>query len=163
MANGHPKFGGTNGVSALDIGQVGGTRQTAGNAKFTGHVYVGEDEVATVQTGLPQQQAVFQDVLGYRGTTVRWEGIIRADGEATMMAIIRELNQHKTGSLRNETTGVMQAPNPKQVRATQLTHSLGRTLSQAAVMTDWRQVGQMMKSSEWALMMEVSITFRMLG
>lgn len=163
MANGHPTFGGSNGVPVLDIGQLGGTRQLAGNALFTGQVIRGADEVATAEHGLPEQNVRFRENMGFAGRSVRIEGIIRAKTLAIMTAIIDEMNQRKHGSARDELTGNLATADPTLVRETQLTDSDGAQLADRAVLENWRPKGPRLTGQEWLVLQEITIDIRVLG
>lgn len=161
MANGHPKFGGTNGVPALDLGQPGGTRYIANQAKFTAHVITGPDEVATVEHKLPQQNVVFRDNLGYGGRRVLWRGWVNADNYARITTIQSELDSYRHGSLR--TDGVLQAADPTRMVETQLTDADGTLIAARAVIDTWRILGRRLATPESRAMVELEIEFRVLG
>ena len=163
MAAGNPKFGGSNGVPELDIGQEGGTRATEGDAKTTINVIPGPEESVEVQHALPQQNVVFTDRLGYRGATVTWECTIRAKTNVIFNAIVSELNQLRHGSGRDATTGLLTAPDPTLLRETRLTDYDAIVLNEKAVLSDWRPRGRRMASSEWAVILRATLVFRLLG
>jgi len=109
VASGHPKFGATNGVPALDIGQEGGTRAGAGAALATIRVLTGPDEHAVVEHHLPQSNVNFRDVLGYTGRTITWDCTLRFNTQATWQTVISELNRYLHGASRDG-TGKLAAP-----------------------------------------------------
>lgn len=156
MADGHPQF------DTLDFGQVGGTRQTAGTALFSGNVMRGADEAAAVDNPLPQQQQTFRDHMGYRGTTFRIAGVIRTSTVAMMNTIMTDLTERKTGSRRNA-SGVLSAPDPAMLAEQPLTDFDGTVLGNRVKLTDWTQTGRRVKGSEWTQIMPVELRFRSLG
>ena len=162
MADGHPSFGGTNDVPLLDLGQRGGTRQTAGDALCSGQLSFGEDETRTAEHRQTQGQTVFRDHLGYSGSQVTLNGTIRAKTAAIMRAIIAELNERMTGSLRAD-DGSLGAIEPGKFKPTRLTDYDSAVLSERVVLERWRSTGARAKSVEWDAIMQVSIVFRMLG
>jgi len=160
MANGHPKFTGTAGT--LDIGQVGGTRQAAGSAYFTGVVLRPPDEAGTIERPIVQQNVVFADRLGYRGETVIWQGVLRCNSQATLNAIIGDLNEAMHGA-RRDASGNLTAADPTKVKTRQLTDYEETVLSNAAILRTWRITGRRRKTPEWAVLVEIAIEFRLLG
>ena len=121
-----PTFGGTNGVPELDIGQTGSARRAAGTAFWVGRVIEGSDKTLSVINPLGPQNVIVRDVSGFRGRTVRWEGHLKIDSDATLGVIQSELAQRKHASPRS--TGLLGTPNLTLLRATQLINSFGRVL-----------------------------------
>ena len=154
MANGNPQFG------TLDIGQPGGTRQLAGHALFTGHVFIGQDEVSQVIHGLAQQNYIFRDVLGYRGSVVRWSGVIRADSGSRMTTIMNDVNQYIHGARRSDTTAALGPPNPQLLEPRILKDAVGELLTNNAVLESFRQTARRQRGNEWAAIVPVELVFR---
>jgi hypothetical protein len=161
VAAGHPQIGGTNGVALLDFGQVGGTRELAGNARFSGRLIAEADERAVVENRLPQQQAVYRDLLGYAGRRIRIVGVVRFKTQLLWQQVEAELNQRMHGSYRSTSTGELEGIDPSMVRATKLTDSDGKVLAARAVIEDWR-MGERMTNTEWAVMARFDLTLRVL-
>ena len=130
-----PQFGGTNGVTELDAGQPGSALYIANDARFYIKVIEGPDEATKVDQAVVQQNVAFEDRLGFSGSRVAWEGILKVDAEATRAAIVSQLNRYKHGSSR--TSGVLDPPDPRQMRATKLTNAFGTVLSEKAVLEDF--------------------------
>jgi len=63
LADGHPKFGGTNDVDALDIGQNGGTRAGAGQALWVGRV---DEEPADETDTRARLRTIYEELDAYR-------------------------------------------------------------------------------------------------
>lgn len=163
MANGHPKFGGTNGVPVLDIGQVGGTRYGAGNARATISIMQEPEQVRTTQHELGEQNVVYTDVLGFAGSRVTWNVTLRAKDNATYLAIVRELNAYKHGSVRDAQTGSMGAPDPSRIKETQLTDYDGTILSPKARLKDWHPRRRRSKASDWGVVQKIDLVFELVG
>jgi len=153
MANGHPKFGATNGVDALDIGQLGGTRAAAGQALWVGRVDEHPADVAYALHSLPGQNAVYKSVQGFTGQRVIWRGTIKTDTRARLRTILGELDAYRHGGL--------ETPDPAQLKATQLTSSDGAALSSNAVMLNWRMTSDVhaITGGPFAAMVTVEIEF----
>ena len=156
MANGHPKFG------TLDVGQPGGTRAQAATALFSGQVIIGSDSIASAEHGLPQQNIVFRDVLGYRGATVVWRATIRANSTAMMDTIRSDINQRIHGAAR-DANGQLGAPSPSLMQPDTLTDAYGTTLSEKAVLISFVQRGRQLKGQEWPAIIQVELTFKRLN
>jgi hypothetical protein len=163
MANGHPKIGGTYGVPELDLGQIGGTRETAGTAKLTAHVIVGQDNVNAVTHKLPQSIAVYRNVIGFVGGRIVIQGVMRASTAAIFETMLQEINQRRHGSLRNGAGGPLLPPDPSKMVPTQVTDSQGTVISQQAVVQDWQPRGRRLSNSEWDVIQEFTLTLEKLG
>jgi hypothetical protein len=164
MANGNPKFGGTNGVPTLDIGQPGGTRATAGDALATISVTLEPEQVRSTTHELGEQNAVYTDVMGFGGSRVVWNVTLRTKDNATYLAVIRELNACKHGSVRSAQTGVMGAPDPSRIKETQLTDHDGTILSPKARLADWHPRRRRSRSEpDWAVLQKLDLVFELNG
>jgi hypothetical protein len=148
-------------VPLLDFGQGGGARQSAGTALFTGRIVPGVDEVLSVEHRIPQQYAVFRDVLGYGGGRFTLEGIIRAKTDALALDVVEEINQRLHGSMRDQ--GGLTSFAEAALRETQLTDHDGSVLGNKVVMTAWSPRGARMRNSEWAMIVAVRMEFLSLG
>jgi len=153
LADGHPKFGGTNDVDALDIGQNGGTRAGAGQALWVGRVDEEPADVAQAMHAIPGQNAVYRGVQGITGKRVVWRGLIKTDTRARLRTIYEELDAYRHGGLTT--------PDPKQLGATQLTSSDGATLSENAVMSSWKPTPRVhaITGGSFAALVEIEIAF----
>lgn len=158
MASGHPKFGATNGVPALDIGQDGGTRAGALTARATIKVIAGPDEHAVVEHHLPQSNLNFRDVLGYTGRTITWECTLRFNTMATYATVVSEINRYLHGGSR-DSGGLLAAPSPVHLRPTQLTDSDGAAMGNA-ILAGWAPRGARLTSPEWGVIQRATLTFR---
>lgn len=149
----------------LDLGQLGGTRQLAGDALFSGHVIPGGDITADVDHKLPQQNLVFRDRLGYFGGLFRIEGILRAKTAVIFETILGEIDQRKHGSLRDGPGGALLPPVLSMLKETQLTDSAGVVLAVSSVVDGWRATGRKMRDGKgvWAVMMPLTIAIRRVG
>lgn len=162
MANGHPQFGGTNGVAVLDLGQRGGTRATAGTAMFTGQFDFGAEETRSAEHRQAQGQTVFRDHLGSSGARMTLNGTIRTNTAGLMRTIIAELNELKTGSRRAD-DGTIGAIDPAKFKPTRLTDYDSTVLSERVIIEDWWSKGPRRKGPEWAAILQVGIRFKVLG
>lgn len=147
MANGHPKFGGTNGVELLDIGQEGGVRAGVMDARLTGRIERGVETIAESQQQFPQQAIVIQDNLGFTGVTHRLVGILRASTMEEFHTMLAELDQRRTGQLRFE--GLLETFDPAMIRETLLTDFDETIIATQAVLAGWRLTGRIQKGGPW--------------
>lgn len=152
-----PSFGGTNGVSLLDIGQPGGTRHGASEASATLRCLVGITEVAEVINELAEQNITWRDVLGSRGRPIVWKGVIRANSNATMNTIEGEIELLKSGHDPAAATH-----DPTQMYSTQLTDSWSRQYA-AVVLRDYQPLGPRFAGTTWAAVQQMALLFRELG
>lgn len=134
-----PQFGGTNSVVELDAGQPGSSRYAANTARYVLRVIEGADRATVVGQPVVQQNVLFEDRLGYAGSRVVWEGSLKVTTDAVLGEIAAQLNRYLHGSSR--TNGVLDAPDPRQMRPTRLTNSFGRVLSENATVEDWSMSG----------------------
>jgi len=110
-----PRFGGTNGVTDLDIGQANSARRVAGTAEATVSVVPGGPETAEVENQLPQQDITYADVQGTTGRRVIWHTQIKTTSLGVMADIMGELEQKKTGF-----NGKTKLYDPTQMHSTQM-------------------------------------------
>lgn len=163
MADGHPQFGGSNGVTALDVGQPGGARAGAGSALLTGiQVNLAAAEVNAVQHDLPQQNAAYRDVLGFAGRRVRVSGMLHCASYSIQNTIAAELDRLKHGSDRT-ISGGLAAPDPTQVRETRLTDVDGTVIAARAILEDWSFTTRRHKAQTWTVVQGLDLVFRVLG
>jgi len=161
MANGHPSFGDGASVT-LDIGQEGGVRAGAGQAKATIQVVNEPAEVATQVHHLPQQNGNVRDVLGFVGELVRWNVTLRTVALATYNAIRDELNGFKTGATR--TGGLQTTFDPALVNTMKLTDFDGALIADRVVLRDWRTLSvRRFGNQQWAVIVKMQIDFEIIG
>ncbi len=160
MANGHPKFGETNGVTLLDVGQLGGTRANAGTAVFTNRLVPGSEQAEFTENRAAQQTGIVRNLIGYAGGSVSWRGNLKVDSLTTLRAIISELNQKKHGHTRNS-SGTLLQPDPAQVRETRLTDYDGTVIADRVVINEWR-MGERKATPEGKIVVSLDIEFRIL-
>lgn len=141
MPNGHPQFGGTGGAPLLDIGQDGGSRQGAGSARLSGYIMRGADLVTTVRHHFPQQNLNIEDNLGFTGARHTLVGVIRASTRSLFNTILCELDQRKSGHLR-DSAGALGAFDPQYIKPTKLTDFDGSVIAADATLTNWRMTGR---------------------
>lgn len=162
MAGGNPKYGGTNGVSLLDVGQIGGTRDSAGDATFTLRGLPAADQAIVVEHRAAQQGGLIQDNLGYAGSAMRWSGLLVARNVDILRTIARELNQKLHGQLRNSSNGTMGPVDPVQLRETQLTDYDGAVLSDRARLIGWSVTGERGTTPDGKVVVGLDVEFRIL-
>ena len=150
-------------MPVLDIGQGGGTRYTAGDARATISVVQEPEEARTTQHELPQQGVVLVDNLGFAGSTVIWHVTLRAKDNATYQAMIAELNAFKHGSARNAQTGVMAAADPALIRETQLTDWDGTMVTTRARLKNWIARRRRSRGPDWGVVQRIDLVFEVLG
>jgi len=157
-----PQFGGTNQVPEINLGQPGSTR-AGSTALYTLRVSLTADIDTHVDQGIPQQNVVLRDIFGFRGTRVSWRGTLKIRDNATLIAIMAELNQYEHGSLR--TSGVLGAPSTVFLRPTRLTDYDGAVLSESAVLDSWRFSGDRLAISGgiYALATQLEVIFKVLS
>ena len=129
MAGGNPKFG------TLDIGQPGGTRETAGSARALIRVIAGREEFAVVAQASAQQNVVFRDNLGFRGTGYTWDCTIKAASDTILRSVLNDIRARMHGAAR-DANGNLLPPTSTNLKPQLLTDSDGATLAAAAVLAD---------------------------
>ncbi len=161
MAAGDPQFGGTNGVTALDIGQIGGTREAAGNATAYITELPGADTAPTVVHRFPQSGVAIADRMGLGGGLYTW----RFDIVATTITILRtirfEIEVYRHGRLRAEAGGVFGAPTPAELAPTQLTNFDGDVVSAVSIL-ETMVISDAVWLGDARAMMTGTLTFRLL-
>jgi len=164
MAN-KPQFGGTNGVSELDVGQEGSTRRSSSKAWATLKVVMGPPQTRDVKHALPQQTATYVERMGWAGQAVTWTGFVKLKDKDELAALISHLSQYRTGQTINATTGARSAVDVGKMAPTKLADILGVVLSDNAVMTNVR-FGELRKltsgSSPYTIGMDMTIAFGIL-
>jgi len=159
-----PRFGGTNGVDELDLGQAGGARRANNQAFYTMHVHEGPDRTAVVDQKIVQQNVAFEDRLGFEQARIVWSGDLRVSSDAVLGAIVSDLNRAKHGSARF--SGLLAAPWPGAMNPTELTNSFGRVLSKLAALEDWSfdgPVRTMSGGGAFTLIVGLRVVFKLLG
>jgi len=151
-------------VDELDAGQPGSERYAENTARFTLKVIEGADEATRVDQAVVQQNVAYEDRLGFTSGRVVWQGSLKTSTEDVRAAIVGELNRYKHGSSR--TNGVLDPPDPRQMRATRLTNAFGTILSEQAVLEDFSmgEVFTLHNSAPYTLIHpKVRIVFKRLG
>lgn len=161
MADGNPKYGGTNGAPALDMGQEGGLRYLASTARGTFSVVRNATEVAGQLHHLPQQNVSVRDVMGFVRGRVRWDVVLRTSTTAIFDAIAAELDSYRFGAVF--ASGVTGTFDPTRVRETQLTDVNGEVIAERAVLADWRQVTRRIRNDEWGAIARMQVEFEIIG
>jgi len=152
-----PQFGGTNGVSELDLGQLGSSRRAALTALFTLQEHEGADEIAQVFHSIPQQRVVFRDVIGFTGRAVTWRGTLKCNNDATLAAIEAELSAKLHGGATADIA---------QVRETRLTNVYGRIVSERACLESWsfqERARKITGSGPYTILVALEVRFRCLA
>lgn len=165
MALGNPKYGGTNGVPELDLGQPGGALHTAGSAHATLQTIVDGDEAMVTTTHLPELHATYEQVHGYSGTSVVWEGVLRAKATpgASLDEIEANINSYRTGQLRAASGTVTAAT--ERLAPTRLTDGYGARTWETARLVRFTRIGprQKVTGGTWTELQRVRIEFRVLA
>lgn len=158
MANEY-EFGGTNGVEVADFGQIGGTLQVAGYASWIPQHPSSAPDIVRVENPLPQQAAVFADVVGFAGQRWTFAGPLRVDTRARLATIESTLSQYHSG--QTITAGVRGAPSATKLAPTRLRDGWGTILSENAILetydiSDWRTI---QNTQGFTLRVILSITY----
>lgn len=161
-----PSYGGTNGVEVLDIGQRGGVRNKGDLALATMGVNTVQEKIVTVQQGFPQQNFTAQDLLGFKGQRVLWNGTLWVIDAMELQVIESEIEQYKAGRYRDPLTGQVTL-DLGQMKPTRLTRSVGKDfviLSETARLLEYRRIGprQTIVGNPYAVMQEFEIVFEIL-
>lgn len=128
MASGNPQFGPD--ADKLDIGQIGGVRQLAGQAFATIQVVNGPPQTRDVKNALPQQDIAFVDKLGESGRLYTWVCMLRTDTAARLFTIEQEIKERLTGVLYDNAGG--RTRTPSKMNPAKLTDQDGNVLSTEA-------------------------------
>lgn len=162
-----PRYGGTNGVALLDIGQRGGTRNKSGQALATMGVNAAQEKIVTVQQGFPQQNFNAQDLLGFKGQPVTWNGTLWVIDAFELQVIEADIEMYKAGRYRDPITGVVTL-DLDQMKPTRLTRSVGGgkwvILSEVARLVEYKRSGprQTVVGNPYTVMQEFEIVFEIL-
>lgn len=161
-----PAYGGTNGVALLDIGQKGGVRNNGGLALATMGVNAAQEKITTVQQAFPQQNFTVQDLLGFKGLLVTWNGTLWVIDATELQSIESDVEQYKAGRYRDPLTGEVTF-NLDQMKPTRLTRSVGKTfavLSEVARLVEYKRIGprQTVVGNPYTVMQVFEIVFRIL-
>jgi len=132
-----PFFGGTNSVPELDAGQKGSARHTS-KVQWVANVTEGPPEFRDVIAAMVEQNQIFASRLGWSGQIFTWSGPAVFENDTEVAALRSVLNQYRTGSTIDPTTGVMSAPNVAYLKGSILKDSFGKALASRAIVVDWR-------------------------
>lgn len=141
-----PQFGATNGVGELDIGQTGSVRRGAGTALATIRTNRDEDQNRVAENGLPQQNVIYRDLLGFGGRPVFWRGDLRTTTETLIGTIEAELDSYRTGQ-KYTPGGTFDAFDISRIRPTRLTNGFGRVISDHAILQAWQWTSDILRIS----------------
>lgn len=163
---GTPLFGTTNGVTELDVGQVGSARRAAGTVSWVANTVRQAPQLTRVVHGAPGQNIVFEDNLGWRGEIVQWTGHIKFKDNTEFAAFVSLINQYLTGSGLDADTGVRSAVDLSFTKPTLLEDALGNAIGSRVVM-----IGQQFEGPPLAcgtsgflyLFRNFTLIFRVLG
>lgn len=98
------QFGGTNGVSLLDMGQAGGALAYGSVLNMT----LGQERATDDRSAMPQRDWIAVKRMGVRGLRIRIFGFLRADTNAHMNTLetnIRAMLNQVPTRLKNTFTG----------------------------------------------------------
>lgn len=159
-----PQFGGTNGVTELDIGQAGSPTLAAGNLSYAANVRVGRASQPRVINAIPKQEITFVEDLGWQGQIVTWSGLMRIKDLARWQSLYSNLNFYTTGS--EVASGVRGSYEASTLAPTKLVDTLGLILSTTAIMIDYQLGGRIQRLSgdpNYTYATQLSLIFRMLA
>lgn len=137
-----PLFGGTNGVSVLDLGQPGGAKRTAEEVYYNPREQMVQPQVDNVLQKFPQQSITLIERMGYSGQLISWTGYIKFKDASELGDVISDLNLYLSGQSVNKTTGIRSTVDTDTLKATKLVNSVGTVLSAYAVMMGWQFRGE---------------------
>lgn len=158
MAAGHPQYGGTNGVPALDFGQEGGALQLAGQAHATVRSHV-DERVDVRIVDLPELHATYEQVMGTQGETLVLDVTLRALTAAVLDTIERNIEAYRHGLLRNADGANVTAL--ERLKATQLTNSGNTRAWKAARLRDFQRIGPRRRGTgQWPVLQQARIVFQ---
>lgn len=88
------EFGGTSGVSVLDLGLPGGSIAGAGNGRSTMLLEVGGRQQATQERAMPETDVVLAHRLGVKGRTIIGRGQLVLASDALMNTVLAAIDAH---------------------------------------------------------------------
>lgn len=98
------EYGGSNGVSILDLGLPGGTRHGAATMRSTMNIIVNPEEVPVQETASPDNDLTVAQKLGRHGMTILGQGLIQANSNSLMDTVLGEIEDHRTGRYNGRST-----------------------------------------------------------
>ena len=157
-----PRYGGSNGVSELDLGQPGGARASALEARYVVKMEESGEETRIHFNAVPQIPGSFVDIQAPLGRTFQWTGTLKVDSLATLAAIRSDLHKAKHGHALTA-SGTYGSFDLAAVQPTQLLDFGGTTISTAAKVTDFR-FGEIKRitASDFMYLLPLTVTFRTL-
>ncbi len=158
-----PLYGGSNGVTELDVGQKGSDLNGSNFAEFEAHVNHGRPDNPTVASKPVQTNQVIQDVLGFQGQIVTWSGIIRFSTNAKLVVVMNNISLARDGYTRNFTSGVPGTVDETELKYTKLVDAHGNVMTDQARLIDakWDRV-RTLAASTFSLWTTLMLTFRIL-
>jgi hypothetical protein len=164
--DGTPGFGGTNGVTELDLGQPGSARRTAKKAHYTvERVVLGPTRTGTVLHKVTGQDMTFAENLGFAGQDVSWQGTLRIKDDTELAALRSHIQEYLTGQTI-DADGKRSAKDVTKVAPTTLTDSGGKAISDKAKMIDpvsWGPKTAISTNADYAYLCTLEIRFSVLG
>jgi len=132
------EFGGTNGVSVLNLGLPGGTPATGSTLDMTEAIL----ETTLQQAAMPQVDMVAVQRTGVHGRVLIGRGILVASDHETLNAFESDIDKHQN------------AP------PTQLVDSVRNKTFGSVVLVTWRRLGRRMITASGKVAQEFEITFK---
>lgn len=157
-----PNFGGTNGVTELNIGQKGSTFEQGGVALYEAIEQGFDDEISNVVSRVPQGSMSFVETMGWTSSIVVWTGKLWTTNDALMSTIESLVSLLSTGQTVS-IAGVRGAMDVTQRVGTQLVNGDGRTISENAIMMPpvWGKRGTL-AGTDFAFSVDLTLRFRKL-
>lgn len=158
-----PRYGGSNGVEELDLGQPGGSRAAANTARYVVRMRETESDTRVQFNQIPQIAGSYVDIQAPGGRSFEWTGNLKVDAIATLAAIKGDLNKavhgHDLGA-----SGTYQTFDLDAVQPTQLLDSFGNTESTAAKATSYRlgAIRRITGDANFNYLVPLTVTFRTL-
>lgn len=158
-----PLYGGTNGVTELNIGQKGSGLRASGAANFEAQVRHGKPVIPVVTSKPIQTNETIVDNLGFQGQKIIWSGVCRFAALGNYQTVINNIYRAWQGYTRNWSSGAPSAVDRTQMNPTKLVDSHGGVITDKARLVDaqWDRV-QVLQGSTWAYFTRLSITFQVL-
>ncbi len=89
------EFGGTEGVSVLDLGLPGGAIAGAGNGRSTLQIAVGDGEESSQVRAMPDSNIALLHRLGFKGRVITGRGQLVLNGHTLMNSVEGAIADHK--------------------------------------------------------------------